>query len=76
MTINSLRDRLHAVPFQPFAIRTANGRAVQVPHPDFIAVAGGGRTVIVASQTEDHFTVVDLLLVTQLEVGETTSSAN
>jgi hypothetical protein len=76
MTINSLRDMIHAVPFQPFTIRLADGRSVRVPHPDFIAVIGGGRTVFVASPVEDQFTIVDLLLVTQLEVGDTSSSPN
>ncbi len=76
MTINSLRDLIHAVPFQAFTIRLADGRSVEVPHPDFILVTGGGRTAIVASAVDDHFTIVDLLLVTQLEVGQTTSTAS
>ena len=45
-----------------------------VPHPDFITVTGAGRTAIVASDKEDHFTIIDLLLVTQLEVGTGTSA--
>ena len=76
MTINSLRDMLHAVPFQPFTIRLADGRSVPVPHPEFVLVTGGGRTAIVASPVDDHFTIVDPLLVTQLEVGDTASAAS
>jgi hypothetical protein len=76
MTINSLRDVLHAVPFQPFTIRLADGRSVPVPHPGFVVVTGGVRTAIVASHIEDHFTIIDLLLVTQLDVGNTASSVN
>jgi hypothetical protein len=76
MTINSLRELLHAAPFKPFTIHLADGRSVKVPHPDFITVTGAGRTAIVASATEDHFTIVDLLLVTQLEVGDTAASTN
>ena len=73
MTINSLGDVLHAVPFKPFRIHLSDGRSVPVPHPDFITVTGAGRTAIVASETEDHFTIIDLLLVTQLEVSANTS---
>jgi hypothetical protein len=76
MHINPLRNLLHAVPYQPFTIRLADGRSVPVPHPGFIVVTGGGRTAIVASHIEDHFTIIDLLLVTQLDVGNTASSVN
>ena len=74
MTINSLRDTIHAVPFKPFTFHLSDGRTVPVPHPDFITVTGAGRTAIVASDTEDHFTIIDLLLVTQIEVGASTSA--
>ena len=68
MTINSLREVLDKVPFRPFAIRLADGRSLEVPHPDFITVTGGGRTAIVSSQVEKRYSIVDLLLVTELEV--------
>ena len=69
MTINSLRDMLHNVPFKPFTIRLADGRSIPVPHPDFIAVTGNGRTAFVGSEEEDRFTIIDRLLVPQLQVG-------
>ena len=74
MTINSLQETLRAVPFKPFTMHLADGRSVPVPHPDFITVTGAGRTAIVASRTEDRFTIIDLLLVTQLEVGGSLST--
>ena len=74
MTTDSLRERIHAVPFRPFTIRLAGGRSVPVPHPNFILVTPAGGTAIIASNADDHFTIVDVLLVTPLEVGDTTSS--
>ena len=76
MTINSLKEMVHAVPFKPFAIRIADGRSVPVPHPDFVAITSGGRTLLIGDASEDHFSIIDLLLVTQLEVGEPPSSAH
>ena len=76
MTINSFLDVLRAAPFQPFTIRLADGRSVEVPHPDFVTVTGGGRTAIVSSQVEKRYSIVDLLLVTQLEVGASSTPAS
>ena len=75
MTIHSLKKMIHAVPFKPFTIRLADGRGVEVPHPDFIGITGGGRTLFVGDETEDEFSIVDLLLVTQLE-ADISHSAN
>ncbi|MEK6798930.1 MAG: hypothetical protein AABZ12_08210 [Planctomycetota bacterium] len=45
----------------------ANGRNLDVHHPDFVARARTGRCVIVY-KLDDTFEVVDLLLVAGLEV--------
>ena len=68
MTIEELRKIVHATPFQPFVMHIADGRAVRVPHPDFIAIGGHGRTVIVTTEDETLWNLVDLLLVTDVEV--------
>ena len=68
MTIDELRKIVHATPFQPFKLRLADGRTISVPHPDFIAMGGQGRTVIVTTQDETLWNLVDLLLVTDVEV--------
>ncbi len=75
MTINEFRAALHATPFQPFVIHLADGRSVSVKHPDFAMVTGGGRTAHISQPGDERFTVIDLLLVTQLEVnGQTQAS--
>lgn len=67
MTTDRFRAVLHQVPFVPFAIRMADSRAIEVPHPDFVAFAPSGRTVIVVHPNE-AYSVLDLLLMSKLEV--------
>jgi hypothetical protein len=66
MTTEQLQRAIHAVPFRPFVIHTADRREILVPHPDFIAHAPGTRTALV-SQPDDSYEVIDLLLVVSLE---------
>jgi hypothetical protein len=67
MTIEQLRNVYDAQPFQPFIIHLADGRSVPVHHREFIMSAPSGRTIIVA-QPDDTFNIIDLLLVTDLEL--------
>jgi hypothetical protein len=69
MTLSQIRNLYEAQPFQPFVIHRADGRAVPVHHREFLASAPSGRTVIVY-QPDDSFNIVDLLLVTDLEVRQ------
>lgn len=66
MTIDQLREMLHAAPFRPFRIHMADGRHVDVLHPEFVGRSPSGRTIMVAG-ANDAFQVIDLLLVTSLE---------
>ncbi len=67
MTIEQFRTILRKQPFQPFTIRMADGRMFEVSHPDFVAMSHSGRTVIV-THPDDSFSVLDLLLMPELEV--------
>jgi hypothetical protein len=67
MTIEKVRDFYNAQPFRPFVIHLADGRAVAVQHPAFIAAAPSGRTLTVY-QPDDTLNIVDLLLVTDLGI--------
>jgi hypothetical protein len=67
MTIEQLRNVHQARPFRPFSIHLADGRVLYVPHSEFLSHSPTGRTVIV-HQSDDSFSIVDLLLVTELEV--------
>ena len=67
MTIEQLRNFYNAQPFQPSVMHLADGRTIPVHHPEFMAAASSGRTIIVY-QPDDTLNVVDLLLVTDLEI--------
>jgi hypothetical protein len=67
VTIQQLRDTLHATPFRPFIIHIADGRAIPVRHRDFVSQSPSGRTIIVQYGNDEH-SIIDLLLVTELEI--------
>ena len=56
-----------AQPFRPFVIHLADGREVPVLHREFIMAAPSGRTLVVM-QPDDRMNIIDLLLVTDLEL--------
>ena len=74
MTIDRLRDAYNAQPFQPFVMHLADGREVPVVHREFIMPVPSGRTVIVV-QPDDTVNIVDLLLVTDLELKPSTNGS-
>jgi hypothetical protein len=67
MTIEQLRAVYNAQPFRPFIIHLADGREIPVQHREFFMTVPSGRTIIVA-QPDDTVNIVDLLLVTDLEI--------
>jgi hypothetical protein len=67
MTIEQLRTAYNAQPFRPFILHLADGRQIPVHHREFMATAPSGRTVTVY-QPDDSSNVIDLLLVTDLEI--------
>ena len=67
MTMEQLRAVHQARPFRPFTIHMADGRAVHVPHSEFLSHSPSGRTIIVY-HVDESFSVIDLLLVNEVEV--------
>ncbi len=74
MTVEQLRNFYNAQPFRPFIMHLADGRQIPVQHPEFIATSPSGRTVTVY-QPDDTLNVVDLLLVTDLEIRPTSDGS-
>lgn len=68
MTVEQLRKAHQARPFEPFTLRTADGREYPVAHNEFLSFSQSGRTVVV-STPDDSYEVLDLLLVTSLHRG-------
>jgi len=64
MDFEGLREALRRQPFQPFTIRLADGRALSVPHPEFVAV--GPRRVIVVAQ-DNSWSVIEPVLIVSLD---------
>ena len=73
MTAEQLRAMGNSQPFRPFTIHFGDGRSFPVPHRDFVSQSPGGRTIIVYG-AEELFSVLDLFLVTELEVQEKSDS--
>jgi hypothetical protein len=73
MDIAGVRAALHAQPFTAFTIRLADGRALHVPHPDFVAVTP--RRVIVGT-IDDTWSVLEPLLIVSLEHAAGTQDAD
>lgn len=67
MTSEQFIAVLRATPFRPFRIHLADGRNLTVDHPDFIMRSPSGRSAILYKR-DDTFEVIDLLLVSTLEV--------
>ena len=64
MDIDGIRQALHKQPFEPFQIRLADGRALAIPHPDFVAVAPQ-RIVVVAQ--DNSWSVIEPFLIVSLD---------
>ena len=67
MTIEQVKRLYEATPFKPFMMHLADGREIPVRHREFMAFSPSGRTVVVY-QPDDSCDVIDLLLVTSLEI--------
>jgi hypothetical protein len=67
MTIEQLRTVHQARPFRAFTIHMADGRAIHVPHNEFLSHSASGRTVVV-HHADETFSIIDLLLVNEVEV--------
>lgn len=74
MTIEQLRAVYHAQPFQPFILHLADGRKIPVDHREFMMTVPSGRTIAVA-QPDDAVHIIDLLLVTDLELKPTSNGS-
>ncbi len=67
MNVTHFRQMLRAEPFQPFRIHLADGRDMDIDHPDFVGYTPTGRTVVI-TRLDETFEVINLLLVSTLEV--------
>ncbi len=64
MNLDGLRSALRRQPFNPFAIRLADGRSLHAKHPEFVAI--GTRLVGVFGE-DDSWLVIEPLLIVSLD---------
>ena len=64
MNIEGVREVLHRQPFEPFLIRLADGRALPVPHRDFVALTP--RRVLVGAE-DDSWSIIEPLMIVSLD---------
>ena len=67
MTTAAISPLHQARTFQPFVIRAGDGQSLSVDHPEMLAYAPSHRTMTVYLR-DGSFQIIDLLLVTGLEV--------
>jgi hypothetical protein len=64
MDIGGIREALHKQPFEPFSLRLADGRALSVPHRDFVALHP--RRIIVINE-DASWSVIEPLLIVSID---------
>jgi hypothetical protein len=67
MVSTELRRFLNTRPFQPFTVYLADGRELDVIHPETVAISETGRIAAIYDRKDEAFEPVDLLLVTSLK---------
>jgi len=67
MHVEKMRELYRAQPFRPFGIRLPGERMIAVQHPEYLAISPNGRTAV-AYQPDGSLNIVDVMLVTDLEV--------
>ena len=63
MNISAIRERV-SNGFEPFVLRLSDGSAVEVPHPDFIAL---GHRVVVVLDNRDRSRKIDVLHIVSID---------
>lgn len=63
-----IRELLHAVPFQPFIIRMADGREYRVAHPDFVLASASDVPQIMIEEAGGPIHHLSALLVASIEL--------
>ena len=64
MTIDQIREAMHQQPFVSFVVRTVEGLAYEVRHPDFVATSTNGRIVTVFDDAGQH--ILDVRLISEI----------
>lgn len=72
MTLDNIRDLIRGT--SPFKLRMVSGRVIEIPHPDFVALAQSG-TSIVFTDARDRLEVIRISQIESYEVPGNPSPA-
>jgi hypothetical protein len=64
--VAGVREALRREPFEPFLIRLADGRSVEVKHPEFVALTSR-RIIVIADDEAGSWSVIEPLLIVSLD---------
>lgn len=68
MDLEGVREAVRRRPFEPFSIRLADGRSLDVPHPETVAI---GKRRIIVVESDDSWSVLEPLLTVSLDYDGT-----
>ena len=68
MTAEQVREAREKAPFKAFTIYLSDQRRFDIPHPDFVWVMPGGRTIGIAHEN-GAAEIVDLMHITSLKLN-------
>jgi hypothetical protein len=74
MNLEVLRDELHRQPFEPFVLRLADGRSLNIRHPDFVAITP--RRVVIIDENDEHMHILEQLLIISIDKKFSLASMN
>ncbi len=64
-----IQKLLHVTPFVSFTVHVADGRVFTLQHPDFAALAQGGRMRFVSTKG-DKSELIDVFLITRVQSSD------
>jgi hypothetical protein len=68
MRADDIRKLQDAVPFRPFSLVLADGRAFRVPHPDFLSVSPKGTALSLWDEDGSIGNYLDIALVAEIRM--------
>jgi hypothetical protein len=64
MSLAEIKQKLHAIPFEPFSVTTGDGKTYHVPARDFAAISPNGR--VFGVYDDDGFHQLAIALITSI----------
>ena len=74
MKADDLRKVGEAVPFRPFDIVLADGRAFPIPHPDFLSISPKGRALMLWAKDGGIGSILDPALIAEVRMTRANGS--